>query len=64
MTGSLTVRGVTRALEVLADVHITAAGLTVAAAIDIDRTAWEVGPPKVGFGLTSRVSVNARFVKG
>jgi hypothetical protein len=45
-------------------VHITAAGLTVAAAIDIDRTAWEVGRPKVGLGLTSRVSVNARFVKG
>jgi hypothetical protein len=45
-------------------VHVTATELTIAAAIDIDRTAWEAGRPKVGLGLTSRVSVNARFVKG
>jgi polyisoprenoid-binding protein YceI len=63
LTGTLTVRGVTRPLEFLADVHTTTTELTVAAEIDIDRTAWEVGRPKVGLGLTSRVSVNACFVK-
>jgi polyisoprenoid-binding protein YceI len=61
--GTLTVRGVTRPLTILADVHTRATELTVSTAIDIDRTAWEVGRPKVGLGLASRVSVNACFVK-
>lgn len=63
VTGTLTVRGVTRPLQVFAELHTTPAGLIVSTTIDIDRTAWEVGRPKVGLGLSCRVTVSAGFVK-
>jgi polyisoprenoid-binding protein YceI len=60
---TLTIRGTTRPVTVLADVSSTDDSATVSAEFDIDRSEWGLTWAKMGAALKNHVVINARFTK-
>jgi polyisoprenoid-binding protein YceI len=63
LTGTLTIRGTTRPVALLADVSVTDVSATVSAELDIDRSEWGITWAKMGAGLKNHVVINARFTR-
>ena len=63
LAGSLTIRGATRPVTLLADVNATSGAAVVSAELDIDRSEWGLTWAKMGAGLKNHVVINARFTK-
>ena len=63
LAGTLTIRGTTRPVTLLADVSSTDGSATVSAELDIDRSEWGLTWAKMGAGLKNHVVINARFIK-
>jgi polyisoprenoid-binding protein YceI len=63
LTGTLTIRGTTRPVALLADVSVTDASATVSAETDIDRSEWGLTWAKMGAGLKNHVVIKARFTR-
>jgi polyisoprenoid-binding protein YceI len=63
LTGTLTIRGTTRPVTLLADVRATGSSATVSAEADIDRSEWGLTWAKMGAGLKNHVVINARFAR-
>ena len=63
LTGTLTIRGTTRPVTLLADVSSTDGSATVSSEFDIDRSEWGLKWAKLGAGLQNHVVINARFTK-
>jgi polyisoprenoid-binding protein YceI len=63
LVGTLTIRGTTRPITLLAEVSSTDDSATVATEFDIDRSEWGLRWAKMGAGLRNHVVINARFTK-
>jgi polyisoprenoid-binding protein YceI len=63
LAGTLTIRGTTRPITLLAEVSSTDDSATVATEFDIDRSEWGLRWAKMGAGLQNHVVINARFTK-
>jgi polyisoprenoid-binding protein YceI len=63
LTGTLTIRGTTRPVTLLADVSSTDGSANVSSEFDIDRSEWGLKWAKLGAGLQNHVVINARFTK-
>jgi polyisoprenoid-binding protein YceI len=62
--GTLTIRGVTRPLELPAVVRMGGDGsVTINARADIDRSEWGMGWSRMGAGLRNQVTVEATFIR-
>ena len=63
LAGTLTIRGATRPVTLLADVTLTGGSATVSGELDIDRSEWGLTWAKLGAGLKNHVVIDARFTK-
>jgi polyisoprenoid-binding protein YceI len=63
LTGTLTIRGTSRPVTLLAEVSSTDGAATVSSEFDIDRSEWGLKWAKLGAGLQNHVVINARFIK-
>jgi polyisoprenoid-binding protein YceI len=63
LTGTLTVRGTTRPVALLAEVSLSDGSATVSAEADIDRSEWGITWAKMGAGVKNHVVINARLTK-
>jgi polyisoprenoid-binding protein YceI len=63
LAGTLTIRGTTRPVTLLADVSSTDGSANVSSEFDIDRSEWGLKWAKMGAGLQNHVVINARFTK-
>jgi polyisoprenoid-binding protein YceI len=63
LTGTLTIRGTSRPITLIAEVSATDGSATVSSEFDIDRSEWGLKWAKMGAGLQNHVVINARFTK-
>jgi polyisoprenoid-binding protein YceI len=63
LAGTLTIRGTTRPVTLLADVSSTDGSVTISAELDIDRGEWGLTWAKLGAALQNHVVIDARFTK-
>jgi polyisoprenoid-binding protein YceI len=63
LTGTLTIRGTSRPVTLLAEVNSTNDSAIVSSEFDIDRSEWGLKWAKMGAGLQNHVVINARFTK-
>jgi len=63
LSGSLTIRGATRPVTLLAHVNSADDAATVSTEFDIDRSEWGLTWAKMGAALKNHVVINARFTK-
>jgi polyisoprenoid-binding protein YceI len=64
LTGLLTIRGQTRPVVVVGDVHTDETSLTLTAEIDdLDRRDWGVSKAAMGPSARNRIIIRARFTK-
>lgn len=65
MKGDLSIRGVSRPLELQVALGRESDGaVTLAGHTEIDRSEWGLRWPKRGAGLNNRISIKATFVGG
>jgi polyisoprenoid-binding protein YceI len=63
LTGTLTIHGQTKPLNLVAHVEASATDAMVSAATDIDRSGWGLTWSKMGAGLANHVVLKAHFLK-
>ncbi|HEX3796928.1 MAG TPA: YceI family protein [Acidimicrobiales bacterium] len=63
VAGNLTIHGQTRPLMTLVELHHQPTEVRVSANIELDRTAWGVGPTRLGPSTSAQIVVVAHFVR-